>query len=109
MSETAKVPGVKTLGIRLPDRLHAQFVMVAKLDGISLQDACVRGVELYVEKKQAEPNFQARVAAVLEEIERDAAEQRDAIQSMFGPKAQAARTPSSPAKKTATRPPRAKS
>jgi hypothetical protein len=23
MSETAKVPGVKTLGIRLPDSLHA--------------------------------------------------------------------------------------
>lgn len=109
MSETAKAPGVKTLGIRLPDGLHAQFVMVAKLDGLSLQDACVRGVELYVEKKQSEPDFKARIAAALEEIEREAAERRSAIQSLFGPSAQAADGAASTAKKTASRPPRAKS
>ena len=26
---------VKTLGIRLPDELHAQFVLVANLDGLN--------------------------------------------------------------------------
>ena len=102
MSEpTGKVSGVKTLGIRLPDGLHAQFVMVAKLDGLSLQDACVRGVELYVEQKQSEPDFQARVTTALEEIEREADERRSAIQALFGPKAQAG---GEAAKKTASRP-----
>lgn len=101
MSEpTGKVPGVKTLGIRLPDGLHAQFVMVARLDGLSLQDACVRGVELYVEQKQSEPDFQARIQAALEEIEREADERRSAIQALFGPKAQAGGS-SAAAKKTA--------
>jgi len=108
MSETPKVPGVKTLGIRLPDGLHAQFVMVAKLDGISLQDACVRGVELYVEKKQAEPDFQARAATALEEIEREAADRKDAIQALFGPTAQAGGASPGTAKKAATRPSPAK-
>jgi hypothetical protein len=28
--------GVKTLGIKVPDSLHAQFALVAQLDGISL-------------------------------------------------------------------------
>jgi hypothetical protein len=85
-----KIPGVKTLGIRVPDGLHSQFVMVAKLDGLSLNDACVRGVELYVESRQSEPDFKARVAAELEEIEREAASRRGAIQALLGTPTQAA-------------------
>lgn len=77
--------GVKTLGVRVPGELHPQLVMVAKLDGLSLNDACVRGIELYVESRQAEPDFKARVAAELEEIEQEAASRRAAIQSLLGP------------------------
>lgn len=76
--------GVKTLGIKVPDSLHAQFTLVAQLDGISLGDAAVRAVELYVNTKKAEPDFAARAAAVLEEIEREAAARRGAIQGLFG-------------------------
>lgn len=107
MSEpTEKVSGgVKTLGIRVPDALHAQFVLVAKLDGLSLNDACVRGVELYVQQRQSEPDFKARVASVLEEIEREANDRTSAIQALLGQTVQAGGTP---AKKTTTRSPRAK-
>ncbi|MFJ6196996.1 hypothetical protein [Micromonospora sp. NPDC092111] len=76
--------GVKTLGLKLPDELHAQFALVAQLDGLSLTDAMRRAVELYVEHKQAQPDFAARAAAVLEEIEREAAARRGAIQALFG-------------------------
>ncbi len=34
--------GVKTLGIRLPDALHAQFALTAQVDDISLGDAALR-------------------------------------------------------------------
>ena len=64
--------GVKTLGIKLPDALHAQFALVAQLDGISLGDAALRAVELYVTTKKAEPDFAARATAALEAIEREA-------------------------------------
>lgn len=91
MSEITGPPGsYKTIGVRLHNGLHSQVTMMAKLDGLSLQDALVRGAELYVEKKQAEPDFRARVAAALEQIEREAAERRGAIESLFGSETQAA-------------------
>jgi hypothetical protein len=76
--------GVKTLGIRVPDALHAQFALVAQLDGISLGDAAIRAVELYVATKKAEPDFADRATAALEAIEREAAARRGAIQGLFG-------------------------
>lgn len=76
--------GVKTLGIKVPDALHAQFALVAQLDGISLGDAALRAVELYVTTKKAEPDFAARAKAALEDIEREAAARRGAIQGLFG-------------------------
>jgi hypothetical protein len=76
--------GVKTLGIKVPDALHAQFALVAQLDGISLGDAAIRAVELYVAAKKAEPDFADRATAALEEIEREAAARRGAIQGLFG-------------------------
>ncbi|MEQ3551780.1 hypothetical protein WIS52_15000 [Pseudonocardia nematodicida] len=75
---------VKTLGVRLPDDLHAQFVLVAGLDGLSLGDAVKRAVELYVTSKQNEDGFAERATAVLEDIEREAAARRAAIQGLFG-------------------------
>ncbi|MDQ3154017.1 MAG: hypothetical protein M3R63_20640 [Actinomycetota bacterium] len=75
---------VKTLGIRLPDELHTQFVLVAQLDGLSLTDAIRRAVELYVQTKRSETDFAERATAALEEIEREAATRRTAIEGLFG-------------------------
>lgn len=79
-----KSSGVKTLGVKLDDNLHAQFSLVAQLDDLSLNDAVKKAVELYVETKQKAPDFAARAQAVLEEIEREAATRRGAIQALFG-------------------------
>lgn len=83
MSEP-KNAGVKTLGLRLPDALHAQFTLVAQLDNMSLGDAAVKAVESYVETKRSEPDFAERAQAALDEIEREAAARRGAIQGLFG-------------------------
>lgn len=85
---------VKTLGIRLPDELHTQFVLVAQLDGLSLTDAIRRAVELYVETKRSEGDFAQRAAAALEEIEREAASRRSVIQALFGQQARTAESDS---------------
>src|SRR3954451_7278714 len=51
-------PGTyKTIGVQIPNDLHSQASMIAKLDDISLRDACIRGLRIYVEQKQAEPDF----------------------------------------------------
>ncbi|NKE55403.1 hypothetical protein FXN61_00585 [Lentzea sp. PSKA42] len=88
--------GVKTLGIKLPSELHAQFALVAQLDELNLGDAVLRAVELYVQTKRSEPDFAARAAAALEEIEREAKSRRDAIEGLFGGEA----TPGKPASRS---------
>lgn len=77
--------GVKTLAIRLPDELHAQLVLVAGLDGISLTDAIRQAIEGLIERKRAEGDLAARAEAALAEIEREATARRAAIASLFGP------------------------
>lgn len=57
---------------------------MAQLDGLSLGDAALQAVELYVETKRSEPDFAERAQAALEEIEREAAARRGAIQRSFG-------------------------
>jgi len=85
MSEPkADAKGVKTLGIRLNGELHAQFALVAQLDGLSLTDAILRAVELYVETKRSEADFAERASAALAEIERETAARRAAIEGLFG-------------------------
>ncbi|PRY40523.1 hypothetical protein [Umezawaea tangerina] len=79
-----KANGVKTLGIRLPHELHAQFALVAQLDGLNLTDAILRAVEFYVETKRSEGDFAARAQEALAEIEREANSRRAAIQALFG-------------------------
>jgi hypothetical protein len=76
--------GIKTLGIRLPGELHAQFALVAQLDGLSLTDAILRAVEFYVEAKRNESDFAERARVALAEIEREAAARRAAIEGLFG-------------------------
>lgn len=89
MTDPTGKNGVKTLGIKLPPELHAQFALVAQLDGLNLTDAIRRAVEFYVTSKQNEADFAARAQAALEEIEREAAARRDAITALFGQDAQA--------------------
>ena len=76
--------GVKTLAIRLPDELHAQLALIAQLDGISLTDAIRQAIEGLIERKRAEGDLAAQAAQALEEIERESAARREAIQSLLG-------------------------
>jgi hypothetical protein len=82
--------GVKTLGIKLPDDLHAQLVLIAGLDGLSLTDAIRQAIDGYIERKRGEGDLAARAAQALGEIEREAAQRRDALQALFGNHAQIA-------------------
>ena len=77
-------PGVKTLGVKLPDELHAQFSMVVSLNGLSLNDGVLKAVQEYVDRNRSEADFAERAAAALAEIEREAAARRGAIQALFG-------------------------
>lgn len=85
MSEpTSRSGGFKTFAIRVPDELHAQFVLVAGLDKLSLNDAGVLAIQALVDRKRADGDFGSRAAAALAEIEREAEARRTAIQALLG-------------------------
>jgi len=86
-------PGnTKTLGIKLPDELHARLVLIASLEGLSLTDTIRQAIDGYIERKRSEGDLTARAAQAAEEIEREAAMRRDALNSLFGPQAEPAAT-----------------
>lgn len=82
--------GFKTIGVKLPDDVHAQLVLIAQLDGQSLTDAIRAAIDGYIERKKGEGDLAERAARAFEEIEREAAQRRDALQALFGQHAQAA-------------------
>ncbi len=86
--------GTKTLGIKLPDALHAQLVLISSLEGLSLTDAIRQAIDGYIEKKRGEGDLAARAAQAADEIEREAAMRREALNALFGAQAPAATEPS---------------
>jgi predicted DNA-binding protein len=75
----------KTLGIKLPDSVHAQLTLIASLDGKPLTDAIREAIDLYIERKRGEGDMAERAARALEEVEREAALRRGALEALFGP------------------------
>jgi hypothetical protein len=89
-AQGAQTGGYKTIGVKLPDPVHAQLTLVAQLDEMSLTDAIRAAIDGYLERKRSEGDLAARAAQALEEIEREATARRDALQALFGDHAQAA-------------------
>jgi hypothetical protein len=77
--------GVKTLAIRLPDELHAQLVLVAQLDGVSLAEAIRQAVETSISRRREAGELADRAQAALEQIEQESAIRRTALQALLGP------------------------
>lgn len=75
---------MKTLAIRLEDEQHARLTILAKLSGESLTDTIRDAIESRIATLAADPEIAAKAEALTAEIEREAAEQRDAIATLFG-------------------------
>jgi hypothetical protein len=88
--------GTKTLGIKLPDELHAQLVLIATLEKLSLTDAIRQAIDYYIDRKRGDGDLAARAAEAAEEIEREAAMRREALNALFGPQPPAATEPAKP-------------
>ncbi len=86
MSETPGRGGVKTLAIRLPDELHAQLVLIAQLDDLTLTDTIRAAIEALIDRKRAEGDLAGRAARAIEEMDREAAARRSALQALFAPR-----------------------
>jgi len=87
MSEPTGRGSVKTLAIRLPDELHAQLVLVASLEALSLTDTIRQAIEELIERKRTDGDLAAQAAKALEEWEQEAQVRKQALQSLLGPSA----------------------
>jgi ribosomal protein L12E/L44/L45/RPP1/RPP2 len=95
--------GVKTLAIQLSDEQHAQLVLISQVEGLSLKDVLKQAVDALIAAKRAEGDFAARAQKVLEDIDREAAARRQAIQALFGTDTPATGEPPQAARRTTRR------
>jgi hypothetical protein len=77
--------GYKTLAVRLPDDEHAQLVLIAALEELSLNDTLRMAVQLLIANKREGGDLAAQAAKALEEMEQEAAMKRAALQALMGP------------------------
>jgi predicted transcriptional regulator len=87
-TRTEEVPmpterSLKTLAIRLDDRVHAQLAVLAQLSNTSITDLIRKAIEAYIDQQRTQGDLADKAAGVLEEIEREADARRSAIQALF--------------------------
>jgi len=83
---------MKTLAIRLEDEQHARLSILAKLSNVSLTDTIREAIDAHLAKLAADPEISAKAEHLTASIDREAAEQRDAIAALFGAAKPAPRT-----------------
>lgn len=75
---------MKTLAIRLEDDQHAQLSMIAQLEDLTMIDAIRQAIDQWIEERRNQPGLQERAAAVLADIEHEAATRRGALAALLG-------------------------
>lgn len=75
---------MKTLAIRLEDEQHARLTILSKLSDVSITDTIRTAIEDHLATLAADPDLSAKAANLTATIDREAAEQRDAVAALFG-------------------------
>jgi predicted DNA-binding protein len=76
--------GVKTLAIRLEPDQHAQLSLLAQLRGNTITDEIRQAIEAHIASVKGNPDLASKADGALEDIEREAAQRREAIATLFG-------------------------
>lgn len=77
---------MKTLAIRLEDEMHARLSILARLADTSVTETIRQAIEARLNAMAADPSLSARAADLAADIAREAAQQRAALDGMFGAK-----------------------
>lgn len=74
---------IKTLAVRLSEDVRAQLDIIAQLNDRTVTDEIRLAIEAWIEKTKSDPNVLQRAQFVRDEIEREAATKRGAIEAIF--------------------------
>ena len=75
---------LKTLAIRVDEKLHAQLRFIAQLRGSSITDEIRQAIENRIASAHDDPELVVRAEQVRDEIEREAASRSAAIAGFLG-------------------------
>ena len=76
---------MKTLAIRLQDDQHARLSLLAKVSAITVTDLIRDAIETRLDVLAADSEIAEKAKAVLDEIDRQASADRDAIAALIAP------------------------
>ncbi|GAA3734794.1 hypothetical protein GCM10022239_08660 [Leifsonia bigeumensis] len=74
---------IKTLAVRLSEDVRAQLDVIAQLNDRTVTDEIRLAIEAWIEKTKSDPSVLQRAQFVRDEIEREAATKRGAIEAIF--------------------------
>jgi predicted transcriptional regulator len=89
---------IKTLAVRLSEDVRAQLDIIAQLNDRTVTDEIRLAIEAWIEKTKSDPSVLQRAQFVRDEIEREAATKRGAIEAIFN------KATAKPKASTSTRP-----
>jgi uncharacterized membrane-anchored protein YjiN (DUF445 family) len=89
---------IKPLTVRLNESTRTQLDIIAQLNDRTVTDEVRLAIEAWIDKTKADPAIQRRAKDIRDEIEREAADKRDAIAAIFdaAPATKTQRTPPKP-------------
>lgn len=90
---------MKTTSIRLDDTTHAQLAVLAQLKETSITEIIQSAINSYIDGMRENPDLVNQAESVLADIDREAANRREAISTLFSNNADVP----APAKATRTR------
>lgn len=90
---------MRTIAIRVEEEFHQQLTLLAQLSRHSLTDEVKGALEEHVARRSKEVDLTAEAQAALEEIDREHATRRGAIESLLSKKGSGA-SAASPARKS---------
>lgn len=74
---------MKTVAIKVEDDLHAQMVLIAQLDGVTLTEVIRQAVENYVEQLRSGDGLAAKAEGLLAVIEQETATKKEAVTALL--------------------------
>lgn len=74
----------KTIAIRLEEDVHTQLSIIAQLADTSLTEEIRTAIEAHIEQRRDSGTLATKASDVLDDIDRDAATRRSAIETLFG-------------------------
>lgn len=75
---------MRTIAIRVEDELHSQLTLLAQLSERSLVDEVREAIDAHITRRSSEVDLTAQAQAALEEIDRQVAARRQAIEALLG-------------------------